>query len=145
MAGPKPVSVGSAGIVVLLSLEEMTGQVVDRYVQPDGKFGIMFGSVHFLSNGDRFIGCGGQRSISQYTKSNDLVFHTELADNAMPAFNYRAFKGAWVGSPKTKPDLFSCSWTCTWRTTMQWRNRGEVMKVLRWRICIGSFRAGGSH
>ncbi|KAK3172582.1 hypothetical protein OEA41_005906 [Lepraria neglecta] len=137
----RPSAGSSASIVVLLDLEARTGQVVERYVQPDGMFGALFGSVQFLPNGDRFIGWGGQRSISQYTQNNELVFHAELADAATPTFSYRAFIGSWVGLPTTNPDVFSYSWTCTWQTTMyaSWNGATEVRS---WRF-FGGVSASG--
>ena len=140
-AAPRPPAGSSAGIVVLLDLEAKTGQVVERYVQPEGMFGVLFGSVQFLPNGDRFIGWGGQRSISQYTQNNELLFHAELADAATPTFSYRAYIGSWVGLPMTKPDVFSYSWTCTWQTTMyaSWNGATEVGS---WRF-FGGLSASG--
>lgn len=118
----------SAAIVILLDLVAMTGHIVERYAQPNGMFGALFGSVQFQPDGGRFIGWGGQRTVSQYTQDNELVYHAELADAAMPTFSYRAYKGPWVGRPTTKPDIFSYSWTCTWDTTMyaSWNGATEV-------------------
>lgn len=138
---PRPPAGSSAAIVVLLDLEARTGQVLERYVQPEGMFGVMFGSVDFLTNGDRFIGWGGQRSLSRYRQNNELVFHAELADAAMPTFSYRASTGPWIGLPTTKPDVFSYSWTCAWQTTMyaSWNGATEVRA---WRF-FGSVSASG--
>ena len=139
--GPRPSVGSSAGIVVLLDLKARTGQVVEQYVQPEGMFAALFGSMQFLPNGDRFIGWGGQRSFSQYTQRNELVFHAELADAATPTFSYRAFIGSWVGLPMTKPDVFSYSWTCAWKTTMyaSWNGATEVRS---WRF-FGGVSASG--
>ena len=123
-----PSAKSSAAIVILLDLVAMTGQIVERYAQPDGMFGALFGSVQFQPDGGQFIDWGGQRTISQYTQDNELVYHAELADAALPTFSYRAHKGPWVGRPTTRPDIFSYSWTCTWNTTIfvSWNGATEV-------------------
>ena len=141
ITSPTPSVKSSAAIVVLLNLVNMTGQIVERYAQPDGMFGALFGSVHFQPDGGRFIDWGGQRTISQYTRDNELVYHAELADAAMPTFSYRAYKGPWVGRPRTKPDVFSYSWTCTWNTTMyaSWNGATEVRS---WRFFGGATAQG---
>ena len=136
-----PSAKSSAAIVILLDLVAMTGQVIERYAQPDGMFGAMFGSVQFQPDGGRFIDWGGQRTISQYTQDNELVYHAELADAAMPTLSYRAHKGPWVGRPATKPDIFSYSWTCTWATAMyaSWNGATEVKS---WRFFGGATSQG---
>ena len=136
-----PSATSSAAIVILLDLVAMTGQVVERYAQPDGMFGALFGSVNFQPDGGRFIDWGGQRTISQYTQDNELVYHAELADAALPTFSYRAHKGPWVGRPTTKPDIFSYSWTCTWNTTIyaSWNGATEVRS---WRFFGGATARG---
>lgn len=136
-----PSAESSAAIVILLDLVAMTGKVIEHYAQPDGMFGALFGSVQFQPDGSRFIDWGGQRTISQYTQDNELVYHAELADAGMPTFSYRAHKGPWVGRPATKPDIFSYSWTCNWATTMyaSWNGATEVRS---WRFFGGATSQG---
>lgn len=123
-----PTAGSSSAIVVLLDLNAMTGQVIERYTQPEGMYGALFGSVQFLANGDRFIGWGGQRGFSQYTQDNELVFHAEISNEAMPTWSYRTFKGPWSARPTTQPDLYTYSWNCHWNTTMyaSWNGATEV-------------------
>ena len=124
----RPSAESSSAIVVLLDLKAMTGQVVERYPQPQGMYACLFGNVQFLPNGDRFVGWGGQRSFSQHTQDNELVYHAEIGDGADPTWSYRVFKGPWTGRPMTKPDLFAYSWTCFWNTTIyvSWNGATEV-------------------
>ncbi|MCJ1404213.1 hypothetical protein MMC11_007438 [Xylographa trunciseda] len=131
----------SSAIVVLLDLRAMTGQVVERYPQPQGMYGSWFGSVQFLLNGDRFVGWGGQRTFSQHSQDGELMYHAEISSDADPTWSYRAFKGPWTGRPTTRPDLFTYSWTCFWNTTMyaSWNGATEVA---RWRF-YGSLSVSG--
>ena len=126
--GRPPTAKSSSAIVVLLDLDAMTGQVIERYTQPEDRFGLLFGSVQFLANGDRFVGWGGQRGFSQYTQNNELVFHAEIGSQAMPTWSYRTFKGPWSGRPTTLPDLYTYSWNCYWNTSMyaSWNGATDV-------------------
>ena len=131
----------SAAIVILLDLVAMTGRVIEHYPQPDGMVAPLFGSVQFQLDGSRFIGWGGQRTISQIMQDNTLVYHAELANAAFPTFSYRAHKGPWRGRPDTKPDIYSYSWMCYWSTTMyaSWNGATEVKT---WRFFGGSSPLG---
>lgn len=137
ISGPTPSAESSAAVEILLDLIAMTAQVVERYARPEGMFAALFGSVQFLSNGDRFIGLGGQRGISQYTQTNELVYNAEVADAARPTFSYRAFKSPWTGYPTTEPDVFSYSCNCIWNTTMYASWNGAT-KVKYWKSFGGA-------
>lgn len=128
LGGRGPTAESSSAIVVLLDLDAMTGQVIERYTQPEGMYGPLFGSVQFLPNGDRFIGWGAQRGFSQYTQNNELVFHAEIANEALPTWSYRTFKGPWSARPTTQPDLYTYSWNCYWNTSMyaSWNGATDV-------------------
>ncbi|ERF77165.1 hypothetical protein EPUS_08469 [Endocarpon pusillum Z07020] len=77
----RPLSANSSSaMVILLDLVAMTGQVIERYTQPDGMFGTIFGSFQFLPKGERFISWGGQRSFSQFTQNNELICRTLLTN-----------------------------------------------------------------
>ena len=136
--GRAPTAQSSSAIVILLDLDAMTGQVIERYSHPEDKYGVLFGSVQFLVNGDRFIGWGGQRGFSQYAQTNELMFHAELATQAIPTWSYRTFKGPWSARSTTAPDLFTYSWNCYWNTSMyaSWNGATDVRS---WR-----FRGGAS-
>jgi hypothetical protein len=125
--GP-PTAPSSSAIVVLLDLEAMTGQVIERYIQPNGKYAAMFGSVQFLDHGDRFIGWGSTREFSQHTQEGEMIYHAEVGDDISLVGSLRTFKGAWSATPLTDPDLYTYSWTCEWNTTMyaSWNGATEV-------------------
>lgn len=137
-----PTADSSSAIVVLLDLEAMTGQVIERYTQPQGMYGALFGSVQFLANGDRFIGWGGQRGFSQYTQNNELLLHAEIANEVTPTWSYRTFRAPWSARPTTQPDLYTYSWNCHWKTTMyaSWNGATDVTS---WRFYGSAFKNGG--
>lgn len=136
-----PTAASSSAIVVLLDLEAGTGQIVERYTQPGGKYAAMFGSVQFLDNGDRLIGWGSTREISQHTQDGGLVYHAEIGDGASLIGSLRIFKGAWSARPLVGPNLYTYSWTCGWNTTMyaSWNGATEVDA---WRFCGGPTGSG---
>ncbi|KAL8726061.1 MAG: hypothetical protein Q9166_006940 [cf. Caloplaca sp. 2 TL-2023] len=138
--GP-PTAASSSAIVVLLDLEAMTGQVVERYTHPRKEYAAMFGSVQFLPNGDRFVGWGSTRQISQHTQDGEVVYHAELGDNSAVIGSLRAFKAPWSARPLTDPDLYSYSWTCGWKTTMyaSWNGATDVKS---WRFFKGKSASG---
>ena len=137
-----PTANSSSAIVVLLDLHAMTGRVIERYTQPEGMYGALFGSVQFLANGDRFIGWGGNRGFSQYSQSNELLLHAEIANSATPTWSYRTFKAPWFARPTTQPDLYTYSWTCSWKTSMyaSWNGATDVAS---WRFYGSSSSDGG--
>lgn len=136
-----PTAGSSSAIVVLLDLDAMTGQVIERYTHPKGMYGALFGSVQFLANGDRFIGWGGQRGFSQYTQNNELLLDGEIANEVMPTWSYRTFKAPWSARPTTRPDLYTYSWKCHWKTSLyaSWNGATDVSS---WRFYGGPCEDG---
>ena len=119
----------------------MTGQVIERYTQPQDMYSVLFGSFQFLPKGDRFIGWGGQRGFSQYTQDSELVYDAVIANDTEPTWSYRTFKGSWSARPQTLPDLYTYSWNCHWNTSMygSWNGATDVES---WRFYGGHSEDG---
>lgn len=139
-AGPTTAHSSSA-IVVLLDHTAMTAEVVERYIQPHDKYAAMFGSVQFLENGDRFIGWGSTREISQHNQDGEIVYQAAVGDERSAIGSLRAFKGVWSATPLTDPDLYVYSWTCDWNTTMYASWNGATA-VESWTFSGGSSASG---
>ncbi|KAL8951566.1 MAG: hypothetical protein Q9222_002476 [Ikaeria aurantiellina] len=137
----------SSAIIVLLDFEAMTAQVVERYLHPRGEYARIFGSVQILPNGDRFIGWGSTRQVSQHTRDGVMVYHAEMGDRDRPELigSLRAFKSKeWVGRPRTRgPDLYSnYSWTCGRGGTKMYASWNGATEVERWAFYGGRSEDG---
>ena len=55
-----------------------------------------------LPNGNTFVGWGSNRWFSEYDANGRLIFDGQLARGND---SYRAYRGAWIGRPATKPDV----------------------------------------
>ena len=55
-----------------------------------------------LPNGNTFVGWGSNRWFSEYDASGKLVLDGRLSRGND---NYRAYRGAWIGRPTTKPSV----------------------------------------
>lgn len=101
----------------------------------------MFGSVQLLEDGDRFIGWGSTKEISQHRRDGELVYHAELGHESSMIGSMRIFRGAWKATPLTDPDLFTYSWICGWDTVMyvSWNGATEVQG---WRFYGGASLVG---
>ena len=123
-----PTAPSSAAIVILLDLGARTAQVLERYLLPQPQHAAAFGSVQFLDNGDRFVGWGTSRHITQHARDGRLVYHAEIADARATIGSFRAFKAPWSSKPQTRPDLYGYAWTCGWPSTLyaSWNGATEV-------------------
>ncbi|KAL8709496.1 MAG: hypothetical protein Q9220_005738 [cf. Caloplaca sp. 1 TL-2023] len=130
-----PTAPFSSAIIVLLDFIAMTARVVERYPHPRGELARIFGSVQILPNGDRFVGWGSTRHISQHTRGGKMVYHAQMGDNPDELIgSLRAFKSKdWVGRPRTRgPDVYSCSRSCRGERTSMYASWNGATEVARW-------------
>ena len=125
---PPPTAPFSSAIILLLDLRSHIARIIERYPHPLGITAAMFGSVSLLPNGDRFIGWGSARDISQHTRDGRLVYHAELGDADSLVGSFRAFKAPWIGRPNTRPSVYIYAWSCRWRSAVyvSWNGATEV-------------------
>ena len=84
-----------------------------------------------LPNGHVFVGWGSQPAFSEFTADGELVFDGRFGEGND---NYRAYRGAWVGRPATKPAL-----VVNGRDAVaSWNGATEVA---RWQLLAGPRRA----
>lgn len=88
----------------------------------------MFGSLSVQPNGDRFIGWGSARDISQHKDDGSMVFYAEIGDDDVLVGSLRAFKAPWVGRPLDEPAVYGYARGCGWRTVVyvSWNGATEV-------------------
>lgn len=123
-----PTAPFSSAIILLLDLRSHVATIIERYPHPLGTTAAMFGSVSLLPNGDRFIGWGSARAVSQHTRDGRLVYYAEIGDADVLVGSYRAFKAPWIGRPNTRPSVYIYAWGCRWRSVVyvSWNGATEV-------------------
>ncbi|KAL3483501.1 ASST-domain-containing protein [Aspergillus germanicus] len=81
----------------------MTAKVLHRYNRPDGQLTRLRGNAQQLANKNMFVGWSEAGYISEFAESGELLLTARFASTR---FNtYRAYKGEFIGRPKTPPDL----------------------------------------
>jgi len=123
-----PTAPSSSALILLLDLRTHIARIIERYPHPLGLTAAMFGSLSLLPNGDRFIGWGSGRDMSQHTRSGRLIFHAEIGTADTLIGSFRAFKAPWIGRPSTRPDVYAYAWGCQWRSAVyvSWNGATEV-------------------
>lgn len=99
---------------------------------PDGLLSPHQGNANRLSNGNVFVGWGGERWISEFTADGRLLFDLRLAKGND---SYRAYRAEWTGQPRGRPRLAA-------RTNGDGRvdvhaSWNGATEVARWRILAG--------
>ncbi|KAL8966374.1 MAG: hypothetical protein Q9183_003401 [Haloplaca sp. 2 TL-2023] len=141
--GP-PTSSSSSALIILLDLQAMTAQILERYTHPRGEYAAMFGSVQLLPNGHRFVGWGSTRQVSEYDSQGHLVYHAEMGDEAQLIGSLRVYKSdLWKGVPANRgPDVYSYRWACEWERGYVYVSWNGAVGVEKWRV-LGSGRSEG--
>ncbi|KAJ0424022.1 ASST-domain-containing protein [Aspergillus carlsbadensis] len=81
----------------------MTAKVLHRYNRPDGQLTRLRGNAQQLPNKNMFVGWSEAGYISEFAESGEVLLTARFASTR---FNtYRAYKGEFVGRPKTPPAL----------------------------------------
>ena len=123
-----PTAPSSSAVILLLNLASRTAQIIEHIPHPSGSTAAMFGSFSLLPNGNRFIGWGSTRDLSQHSASGQLLFHAEIGDENTAVGSSRSFKGPWQGSPERPPDVYVYAWGCMWPNAVyvSWNGATEV-------------------
>ncbi|ORY60609.1 ASST-domain-containing protein [Pseudomassariella vexata] len=99
----------SRGLHVQLDLDHMTTTLLVAYVNPMHILSGSQGSVQFLDNGNVFVGWGYNAAYTEFSRDGkvlcDIHFGASAYFNTGYIKSYRAFRGHWVGTPNTKPDI----------------------------------------
>ncbi|OWP04242.1 hypothetical protein B2J93_9310 [Marssonina coronariae] len=103
----------SKAMIIRLDLEQMTAELRHKYVHPDHILNVSQGSVQVVNEtGNVLVGFGNAPTYVEFTPEGEVLCQAhfaphltyELLDLGL-AKSYRVFKHAWVGRPKTRPDV----------------------------------------
>ncbi|KAL3462382.1 ASST-domain-containing protein [Aspergillus heterothallicus] len=81
----------------------MTAKVLRRYNRPDGQLTRLRGNAQRLPNKNIFVGWSEAGYISEFAESGELLLAARFASTRFNS--YRAYKGEFVGRPKSPPDV----------------------------------------
>ncbi|KAI9736277.1 MAG: hypothetical protein M1834_001163 [Cirrosporium novae-zelandiae] len=120
----------SRGLAVSLDLEKMTATLLSAYVNPKKILAASQGSVQILpDNGNVFVGWGHSAAYTEFTAEGEVLCDVHFGSSAFFDWgwikSYRAFKGSWVGHPKTSPDIRM--WATKNTVFVSWNGATEVV------------------
>ena len=127
-----PTALTSSAIVLFLDLHARTAEVIERYLPPQSVLYVAaFGSFQILPNGDRFVGWDTSGHMTQHTGEGIVVYHAQISDETAPNMgSYRTFKPPFADLvvAKSRPDLYSFSWTCSLGSAfhVSWNGASDV-------------------
>lgn len=133
----------SKGMIIQLDFEGMKAKLMGEYVHPDEILNVSQGSVQVLpESGNVLVGFGNSPTWVEYTSEGEVLCSAhfapkvdfEVVDMGLVK-SYRIFKEAWVGRPKTLPDV-KVEREKVW---VSWNGATEVQG---WRLEVGREREG---
>lgn len=92
------------------------------------------GNYEDLSNGHALMGHGVTPKIAEYDEDGACIMGARFGYDGTSQ-SYRAYRSAWVGMPKTKPDVLACSTGGKGTVYVSWNGATDVQS---WRIYTGS-------
>jgi hypothetical protein len=98
--GPSSASAQSRVLRLRLDTTARTAEIVKQYVHPTPIASVAMGNAQFLPDGHVVVGWGTEPYVSEFDAAGGLVFDATFDGGG---WNYRAFRDAWVGRPKTRP------------------------------------------
>ncbi|KAG9242747.1 ASST-domain-containing protein [Calycina marina] len=103
----------SKGMIIQLDMEDMTATLLKSYAHPDKISTVSQGSVQVIpENGNVLVGFGNSPTYTEFSADGEMLCSAhfgpylifEILDFGLVK-SYRTFKSAWVGRPKTVPDV----------------------------------------
>jgi EmrB/QacA subfamily drug resistance transporter len=95
-----PASGPSRALVLKLDPQRRVATLAAQYLRSRGFDSDYMGSAELLPNGNVFVGWGSEPYLSEYSRSDKLLFDGEFP---WPDLSYRATLEHWVGEPLTPP------------------------------------------
>ncbi|KAH7061254.1 ASST-domain-containing protein [Macrophomina phaseolina] len=99
----------SRGLLVQLDTANMTATLLTAFVNPMHILAHSQGSVQILDSGNVFVGWGHSAAYTEFKPDGTVLCDTHFGSSAFFGWgwvkSYRAFKGKWVGQPRTDPDI----------------------------------------
>lgn len=147
---PEP-STPTTALILLLDLKERTVTALARFPGPDDGdvvYSTAQGSARQLQNGNWFLGHGFTPVMREFRNGEEIwraqfgPVEDGLGEPQGGLLSYRAFKGDWVGCPKTKPDVAVEKDGEYLRVYASWNGATEVDS---WSISTGSEKKNLRH
>jgi hypothetical protein len=103
-----PVEKFSRVLVLRVDEQQKRATLVRSYKHPKKLLAPFEGNAQFLPNGNVFVGWGGWPYISELDRNGRVLFDAYFGHGKKPgedADTYRAYRMAWSGHPKSRPDV----------------------------------------
>lgn len=99
----------SRGIWIELDVPARKATLKASYEHPQSMMATSQGNVQVLDSGNVIVGWGHSAAYSEFTPDGELVCNVHFGASAYFTFgrivSYRTYKGDWVGTPDTIPDI----------------------------------------
>jgi hypothetical protein len=91
----------SRALLLTLDVRRRRASLVRAYThRPERVLSHFLGNAQLLSNGNMFVGWGGSRYVTEFTRDGAIAFDARLPQGGQ---SYRAFRFPWVGKPSDRP------------------------------------------
>ncbi len=98
--GPPRKSAAARGLRLNVDTTRRTVSIVAVYSHPSAIVSNSQGNAQQLDNGNVLVGWGDQPQVTEFDSTQAVVWDAKLPTGVT---SYRAYRSAWVGSPKTPP------------------------------------------
>lgn len=123
----------SRAIALKLDMKTMQATLVREWTHPAKLLAGSQGNMQTLPNGDRFVGCGAQPNLTEFSPDGRILVDAALA---APATSYRAYRFAWSATPPGVPAIATATGPGGKLTV--YASWNSATDVARWRVLAGS-------
>jgi hypothetical protein len=119
------------GLRIKIDQEDMTAELVTKYMNPQHLRSLSQGSFQTLPNGNVFMGYGNSAAMTEYSYNGtvlcDAHFGPQSRFGSGDVQSYRAYKYEWHGFPTTDPDVtVLMDDEDTWTFYVSWNGATDV-------------------
>jgi len=132
--GPSPSSQQARGIRLGLDLGGMRAVLLQQYRHPTPLDVAAMGNVQVLGGNAVMVGWGTQPYLTEFGPGGEVRLDAKFDGNA---WNYRAFKSAWVGHPKQPPAVAAIRRGSKVTVYASWNGSTQTA---RWQVSAGDVR-----
>lgn len=99
----------SRGMLIHVRPDEKTATLLQSFPNPRGILSLSQGSMQLLPSGNVLLGWGLAPGFTEYSSTGEVLCDAHFGAFAMRNMgwvtSYRVFKAAWVGRPRTRPEI----------------------------------------
>jgi len=125
------------GLWLSLNYDDMSVNLKQDYISPEGISSVSQGSVQVLSNNNIFMGYGSNGAFIEYTSDGEAIWDVQFGIIGNSSVqSYRAYKQNWQGFPHWNPSIAAAG-NATDNTTvyMSWNGATEIKQ---WAILVSN-------